>query len=256
MAAIKRKADVNMKPEFVVSSGYDPIKSEEETDDEDIHKDTNTSNSHENYLPINTEAVKVEVKAEEYDISTDDEYAPESLVSWLIGYDPVKSEETDSEELDEDTITSNENHTLKVKAEVKTEDDVSTDDENGSEMEIPGKHPGKSPRSSVDFTIQSNASIREVQSTTKKKRYCRKRKRKVKEVSNAVQKTVCIECSVEGCTGKAADSGTCKRKHKGYNYCSQEGCTNKRVQGGVCQRHGAVVKPRKTCSRMHKYCCQ
>ena len=47
MAAIKRKADVNMKPEFVVSSGYDPIKSEEETDDEDICKDTNTSNSHE-----------------------------------------------------------------------------------------------------------------------------------------------------------------------------------------------------------------
>ena len=39
----KKKA--NMKPEYVISSGYDPIKSEEETDDEDMCKITNTSNS-------------------------------------------------------------------------------------------------------------------------------------------------------------------------------------------------------------------
>ena len=48
-----------MKPESVVSSEYDPIKSEE-TDDEDTCKDT--SSSHEN-INIKEEAVKVK---EEY----------------------------------------------------------------------------------------------------------------------------------------------------------------------------------------------
>ena len=52
-------------------------------------------------------------------------------------------------------------------------------------------------------------------------------------------------CSVEGCNRKAAKSGTCKAKHKGYNLCSYEGCTNKVVKGGVCYGHGA---PLKTCS--------
>ena len=97
-----------MKPECVISSSvYDPIKSEEETDDEDICKDT--SSSHEN-INIKEEAVKAEVKTED-DISTDDEqYSPE-YVSSSLGYDPIKSEETDNEELGEDTNNiSNEQH--------------------------------------------------------------------------------------------------------------------------------------------------
>ena len=74
--------------------------------------------------PSNIKEENVKVKAEEDEASTDDEYTPEGLVSWLIGYDPVKSEETDDEELGEDTNTSNEQHLpIKVKAEVKTEDD-------------------------------------------------------------------------------------------------------------------------------------
>ena len=67
MAAVgKHKED--MKPEYVISSGYDPIKSEEETDEEQDDEDTNTINQH-----IKKECV--EVKTE--DISTDDEYSNE-----------------------------------------------------------------------------------------------------------------------------------------------------------------------------------
>ena len=108
MAAVKREADDNIKLECAVSSGYNPIKSEE-TDDEDMCKDANTSNSHENHLlHINIkQEVKTEVKTED-EASTDDERCPECVVS--SGYYPVKSEETD----DEDTnSTSNENINIK-----------------------------------------------------------------------------------------------------------------------------------------------
>ena len=60
-----------------------------------------------------------------------------------------------------------------------------------------------------------------------------------------------LQCSIEGCTRKAADSGTCKTDHGGYYHCKQEGCTNKAVQGGVCSRHGASAL-RKTC--IHEGC--
>jgi len=172
MAAVgKHEADVNTKPECVISSGYDPIKSEAETDDEDMYKDTNTSNSHENHLPINNikeEAVKAEVKTED-DVSTDDEqYKPENVVS-SSGYDPLKSEETDDEDTSEDTNnnTSNEQTLpIKVKAEVKTEDDVSTDDECGNKV-----------KESVQSLTQSNVSTKK--SVTKKTmRYISKRKKR------------------------------------------------------------------------------
>jgi len=76
-----------------------------------------------------------------------------------------------------------------------------------------------------------------------KRKYCRKRKREVEE-SNGIE-----QCSIEGCNRKAADSGTCKTKHKGYNLCRHDGCTNRSKKGGVCIRHGAKVK---TCS--HEGC--
>ena len=63
MSSLSPTKKANMKPECVLSSGYDPIKSEE-TDDEDICNDTDRSSSHKNHLlPINIkeEAVKVEV---------------------------------------------------------------------------------------------------------------------------------------------------------------------------------------------------
>jgi len=60
----------------------------------------------------------------------------------------------------------------------------------------------------------------------------------------AIKKAARVKCSVEGCNGKAADSGTCRKKHKGYNHCSQEDCTNQVVKGGICRRHGA----KQTCS--------
>jgi len=215
---------------------YDPIKSEE-TDDEDC-KDTNTTNS-QNLLPIINIKEESKVKAEEDEASTDDELSPEGLVSWIIGYDPVKSEETDEEELGEDidTSKSNEQHLLiKVKAEVKTEDDVSTDDECNSENK-PVKTPAQ-PNS-----IQEDESTQHMR---KKKRSRSKRKREEVEESNrSVQKTARMECSVDGCTRKAADSGTCKKKHKGYNYCRQDGCTKRVQKEGVCIKHGAKVK---TCS--------
>ena len=109
MAVGKRESDNNIKPESVISSEYDPVKSEE-TDDEDMcNETTDRSSSHENLLPINIkeEAVKVEVKAEDDDIITDDERSPEYVVSSSSGYDPVKSEETDDED-NNDTNTSNE----------------------------------------------------------------------------------------------------------------------------------------------------
>ena len=94
-----------IKPEFLISSGYDPVKNEE-TDDEDMCKDTNTSNSQNHLLPINIkEEGNVKVKAEDGEVSTDDEYTPESLVLWLIGYDPVKNEETDNEDTDDEDPT-------------------------------------------------------------------------------------------------------------------------------------------------------
>jgi len=55
-------------------------------------------------------------------------------------------------------------------------------------------------------------------------------------------KTISDELSVEGCTGKAADSGTCKYKHGGYDHCKHEGCTNQVINKGVCVKHGAAVK--------------
>jgi len=230
MAAVGKRdeADAYIKPECVISSEYDPIKSEE-TDDEDMYiDDTNTSNLHENHLPINIkeEAVKAEIKTED-DVSTDDEqYNPENVIS-SAGYDPIKSEETDNEDTEEDTnITSNEQSiNIKVKAEVKTEDVVSTDDDCGSSEEKETKRPRKSTRSLASSTTQPKG----------------KRKREEKEC-RSVQKTVHRICSVEGCDRKAAGNGRCRKIHGGRNYCSQDGCTNKAQKGGVCMKHGAVVK--------------
>ena len=71
------KAEIAIKPEYIVSSssGYYPVKSEEvETDNEE---DTNTSkskNEHDQHINIKDEQnIKVEVKTEDDDISTDDE---------------------------------------------------------------------------------------------------------------------------------------------------------------------------------------
>lgn len=251
------KVDVNIKPEYIVSSSslYDPIKSEVETDDEEeSDKDINTSNS-QPIKHIKEEGVKVEVKNEDDDVSTDDERSPEYAISSSSGYDPIKSEETDDEELgDKDTNTSNEHIPIEVvkadddmgtvdnnnseEYETKIEDD-STDDEHDNEQKEPVKPPAQS-----NTSIQGNTDI---QLTTKKRRYKSKRKRELEEIHGTV-KTSRIECSVEGCTGKTLDSGTCW-KHKGYNYCNEEGCTNWKVNGGVCKRHGAK---RKTCK--HEGC--
>jgi hypothetical protein len=75
----------------------------------------------------------------------------------------------------------------------------------------------------------------------------KKAKRELKKRNRSVQKTDHIECSVEGCSRKAADNGKCKREHGGRNHCSQDGCTNALVKGGVCIKHGAK-KIRKICS--------
>ena len=167
---------------------------------------------------------------------TDDELSPEYVISSSSGYNPVKSEETDEEQDDEDTNTINQ-PIRKEEGKVKTENDIiiSTDDELSSEMECT-KYKSKIPDN------RSNATIQE---TTKKKRYSGKRKRELEESNGSVQKTAHIICSVEGCTRKAADSGKCK-KHNGYYHCKQQGCTKASQNGGVCIRHGAVVK-RKTC---------
>ena len=132
----KRKVKFNMEPEYVVSSSsvYDPVKSEETDDEEESRKDIDTSKKSIN-INVKEEA---KVKTEDDDVSTDDEHSPEYVISSSSSaYDPVKGEETDDEELGtEDTNTSNELQHLhfKVKAEVKTEDDVSTDDDGyGSE---------------------------------------------------------------------------------------------------------------------------
>jgi len=186
------------------------------------------------------EAVKAEIKTED-DVSTDDEqYKLENVISSPSRYDdPVKNEETDDEDLVYTNITSNEHHLpIKVKAEVKTEeDDVSTDDEYVSQEPVkPLDQPNSSSQESMD-----------IQHTRKKKRHCSKRKREVEKSNRSVEKATRIECSVEGCTRKAADSGTCKTKHGGRNYCSQDGCTNYSQKGGVCIRH-ARKKDYRTCS--------
>jgi len=62
------KVDVNIKPEFVISTGYDPIKSEETDDEEESDQDINTSNVQQS-INIKQEAVKVK---EEEDICTND----------------------------------------------------------------------------------------------------------------------------------------------------------------------------------------
>jgi len=211
------QADINIKPECVVSSGCVPVKSEE-TDDEDMHKAADMSSSLENHsLPINIkqEAVKAEVKAED-EASTDDERSPEYVVS-SSGYDPVKSEETDDDEQGEDTNTSNEQHLpIKVKTEVKTEDDVSTDDEYSSEMNEQAKPLAQPPNG--------------------KKR--KASKEQLEESNGSVLKAARRTCSVEGCNRKAADTGTCMREHGGYNLCGHDGCTKAAQKGGVCIRHG------------------
>ena len=132
MSSLSPTKKANIKPECVISSGYDPIKSEE-TDDEDNKDIDDTSNSHKN-ISIKQEAVKVELK-EEDEVSTDDErYSPDHVISSSSGYDPVKSEETDDDELDDKDSTSNEqNRPIKEEyKEVKMEDEDSTDDEYSS----------------------------------------------------------------------------------------------------------------------------
>jgi len=96
---------------------------------------------------------------------------PESVVS-SSGYVPIKSEETDDEELgDKDTNTSMSIQPINIKKEesVKIEDDeVSTDDESGSETKEPIRR-RKSPR----LTSRLGASIQEsiaIQRTAKKRR--------------------------------------------------------------------------------------
>jgi len=146
MGVNERKVKADIKPECIVSSslGYDPIKSEEINDEGggDLYrKDTNTS-----IQSINIKEQYDKVKVEEDDMSTDDEqYRPECVIS-SSGYDPVKSEETDDEELGtEDTDTlSNEQRLPIVKAEVKA-DDVSTDDEQQSPEYVVSSSSGYDP---------------------------------------------------------------------------------------------------------------
>jgi len=96
----ERKVKANMKPECVVSSSsvYDSVKSEE-TDDEDMCNNTNTSNSQSINIKEENDIVKIK---EEDEVSTDDERSPEYVISSSV-YNPVKSEETDDER--EDTKT-------------------------------------------------------------------------------------------------------------------------------------------------------
>ena len=279
--------------EFIYRTSHTAKLLREQQEREDEEENEKKASIQDNITPT----VKVDVKPED-DASTDDEHSLEYVVSSSsAGYDPVKSEETDNEELwdDKDTNTSN-----KQNLPIKEESNNSTDDGECSE-----RRRRMSPR-----TAQPKAASYVQESVdaqrTRKRRYCSKRKRESKEESNgSVQKAariecslegctlkaadsgtcwkhkgynhcsqgdctnrvwkggVCrshkefatfekaarIECSVEGCTGKAADSGTCKKKHKGYDLCSHEGCTNRVKKGGVCLKHGAVMK---TCS--HEGC--
>ena len=186
------------------------LREKKKKDDEDMYKATDRSIEN-NSLPINMkeETVKAEVKTE-VDVSTDDERSPECVVSSSTGYDPVKSEETDNEEIGtEDTNTSNEQH-------LPTD---STNDEYGSEMkEIEQQQ--KTTQSLANDSTQPRAST--VQESIKR-RYSGKRKRKVdKSNSNrSIQKAIRIECAVEGCTRKAADSGTCWT-HGGKTYVAKK----------------------------------
>ena len=77
---------------------------------------------------------------------------------------------------------------IKVKAEVKTEDDVSTDDECNSEKKEPERR-RKSPRLSANHNTQPRANID--RTTKKKRRYCSKRKREVDDESNIFVKKAC-----------------------------------------------------------------
>jgi len=122
----------DIKPECVVSSVYDPIKSED-TDDEDMYQATNRANVQQ---PINIkikEEYKVKVK-EGDDGSTDDERSPEYVISSSSGYHPIKSEETD----DEDTDKSNSHENINIKeAAAKTEEDSNHyDDDTDQEDEV------------------------------------------------------------------------------------------------------------------------
>jgi len=186
--------------------------------------------------------VKVEVKAEG-DISTDDEqYSPEYVVSPAQYYDPVKYEETDSEDTGDDNTVQH----LPIE-----EESVETDNVRVRRRKSPRLLANPTTQFNASMSIQDNMGIQHT--TKKRKRHCSKRKRKVEgeESDKSVQKVVRIECSIEGCTYKAADSGTCKAKHRGWNYCSQEGCTNIAQKGGVCIKHGASWT-KKTCK--HEGC--
>jgi len=211
------------------------LREKQEKEDKDIYKATNRSIEN-HLLPINLkkeEAVKNEVKTED-DVSTDDEDSPEYVISSSVaGYDPIKSEETDNEDLaDEDTNTSNEQHLLPCD---------SSNDEYGSEMKETEQQ--KSTQSLANDTTRPRASF--VQESIDIQCITKKRKRE-KEESKSVKKTTHRICSVEGCNRKAAGNGTCFAKHKGYNHCKHEGCNKVAKKGGVCMRHGAVVKSR-TC---------
>jgi len=178
-------------------------------------------------------------------------------------------EETDNEEISKGKDTDGSKHHPSIKEaavineqqyplpikeecdETKIEDKSTDDDSTDNETKTSGRQ-RKRPRLLANpGTTRTNAheSIA-IQHTSKKRRHSGKRKRKEGERNGYVQKAARLECSVEGCSGKAADSGTCGAKHKGYNHCSHDGCTNKVVRGGVCIRHKefAIEKDDRVCS--------
>ena len=100
------------------------------------------------------------MKTDDDDVSTDDDRSPEYVVSSSSGYGPVKSEETDDEDIGEDNNTSN------SKFNVKTEDNDEYSSENKESVRR-----RKSPRLLTIPTAQSNSFIREgtaIQCTKKK----------------------------------------------------------------------------------------
>ena len=128
-----------------------------------------------------------------------------------------KKQKEDEDDMYKDTNTSNYPQPINikeeaVKAEVRTEDEASTDDEHGPEyVSSLGSDPVKSEetddeeRSSAKPTTQSNASIQKIIDIqhTRKRRYRSKRKREEEESNGSVQKTAAhMICSVKDVPAK------------------------------------------------------
>ena len=216
--------------------GYDPVKDDEETDDEAIELGNVTKaifknrclfsigGSGEMMSPIS--AVAASVKEEEHQVE-----------HYYKGYDPVKDEETDDEATELVNATKASYNVKEEEVDVKVKvDDCSniTDDE----IEY---------HSMRRRTSSRLAKVNTVRIASQSVMISKQRNKGIQINHNGTKKYIYI-CSHDGCNSHAKVGGVCIKHGAQIKRCSHNNCTKQAQIGGVCVRHGAKIRRPKICS--------